>query len=393
MKMDKIWIIIIFAILIALTCLICLTSCTSQNHSKEFVKNTYELTSDFKQIKIATHKTDIIFKPSTDGNASVVCYERSNAEHTVISHNDTLSIEQTDKRSWYQKLFDISLKAPSVTIYLPNSEYTSLLIETDTGNIDIPNDFTFTETINIKGSTGNVKCNASAVETVKIDISTGELVIENASAKKYELEISTGYTNLYRVECESLVSVGSTGDITTDNITATGNIKIERDTGDITVKNMTAKQCELIVTTGRVAISNLTCESLTSIGDTGSMTATGIEAAENISITRSTGDVLLNNATCKDLISVASTGKLTMENVIAADKFSIERTTGDVEFKDCDAEELYIHTSTGRVNGNLLSAKIFITESSTGKIDVPKSTSGGACEITTSTGNIKITIG
>ena len=391
MKMDNIWLVVIISILLTLTLLFCFTSCTPNN--SELIENTYELTNNFEEIHISTDTTNVTFLPSTDGNARVVCYERARAIHTVISDNNTLSIEQTDTRTWYQKLFDISFKTSSVTIYLPNSEYTSLLIETDTGDIDIPDDFTFTETINIKGSTGNVTCNASANETVKIDIDTGKLVMRNASAKKYELDISTGYTNLYRVECENLVSVGSTGDITTDNITATGNIKIERDTGDITIKDMTAQQCELIVTTGRVAISNLTCESLTSIGDTGSMTATGIEAAENISITRSTGDVSLNNATCNNLISVADTGKLTMENVIAADKFSIERTTGDVELIDCDANELYIHTSTGRVNGNLLSDKIFTITSDTGKIDVPKSTSGGACEITTSTGNIKITIG
>ena len=51
-----------------------------------------------------------------------------------------------------------------------------------------------------------------------------------------------------------------------------------------------------------------------------------------------------------------------------------------------------VNTSTGDVNGTLLSEKIFITDTSTGRVSVPKTTSGGKCEITTSTGDINIGI-
>ena len=40
----------------------------------------------------------------------------------------------------------------------------------------------------------------------------------------------------------------------------------------------------------------------------------------------------------------------------------------------------------------LLSPKIFFTETSTGKVQVPRSLSGGECGITTSTGDIKLEI-
>jgi DUF4097 and DUF4098 domain-containing protein YvlB len=63
-----------------------------------------------------------------------------------------------------------------------------------------------------------------------------------------------------------------------------------------------------------------------------------------------------------------------------------------VKFERCDASELYIELDTGDVTGSLLSDKVFIAQSDTGRVNVPKSVTGGRCEITTDTGDIKITV-
>ena len=81
-----------------------------------------------------------------------------------------------------------------------------------------------------------------------------------------------------------------------------------------------------------------------------------------------------------------------MKNVNASGVFSITRSTGDVEFDACDASEIYVKTDTGDVTGTLLSDKIFFAESDTGKVSVPKSVTGGRCEISTDTGRIDITV-
>ena len=95
---------------------------------------------------------------------------------------------------------------------------------------------------------------------------------------------------------------------------------------------------------------------------------------------------------CKNLITRGNTGDVSLENVIATEMFSIERSTGDVRFTDCDAAEICVKTDTGDVTGSFLSDKIFITNTDTGSVNVPKTVIGGKCEITTDTGDIKITI-
>ena len=123
---------------------------------------------------------------------------------------------------------------------------------------------------------------------------------------------------------------------------------------------------------------------------TGDITIAGVTCEDDIVINVSTGKANLTDIKCKSFISDGSTGDFSLKNVIATEKFSIERSTGDVKFDDCDATEIWVKTDTGDVTGNLLSEKIFITQTSTGDVLVPKSTNGGKCEITTSTGDIYI---
>jgi DUF4097 and DUF4098 domain-containing protein YvlB len=58
----------------------------------------------------------------------------------------------------------------------------------------------------------------------------------------------------------------------------------------------------------------------------------------------------------------------------------------------CDAAEIYIKTDTGNVEGRFLSDKVFIAKTDTGLINVPKTITGGRCEITTNTGDICVTL-
>ena len=78
--------------------------------------------------------------------------------------------------------------------------------------------------------------------------------------------------------------------------------------------------------------------------------------------------------------------------MIADEKLSAESTSGGVELDGCDGGAIYIETSSGSVKGTLLSDKIFITDTSSGRVDVPRSSVGGECEIITTSGNIVIKI-
>ncbi len=187
------------------------------------------------------------------------------------------------------------------------------------------------------------------------------------------VDLSTGDVDVgEHVGFESITVSGSTGKVDC-RASASGYIKIDVSTGDVHLSSLSAGSVQIKTSTGKVKTQSVAC-------------------AGDFSVRVSTGDVTMTSVTCKNLISSGSTGDLTMTGVIAAESFSVNRDTGDVRFDGCDASAITVRTDTGRVTGSLLSDKIFITQTDTGRVSVPDSTMGGRCEITTDTGDIRITV-
>lgn len=285
---------------------------TKLNTSK-YETNTHEITESFDDISINTDTADIRFLPAQDGKCKVVCYEMEKVRHEVTVTEGILTVEAVDTRAWYDYI-GISFSTQTVTVYLPAGMYEALLIRSDTGHVELPNDFSF-----------------------------GEL----------DIEVSTGDVNF--------------------NASVTGAVKIKASTGDVTVKGVTAGALDLSTSTGGVTVSEATV-----LGD--------------IKVSTSTGSTSISDTECGSLTSTASTGGIYLSSTVASGSFSLEVGTGSIHFNACDATEIYARAGTGSVTGTLLSEKVFIATSSTGTVDVPRGTSGGVCEITTGTGDIRLSI-
>lgn len=205
----------------------------------------------------------------------------------------------------------------------------------------------------------SVVCREEASAKHAVGVKEGKLTIEVNDTRKWYEHIGINFSfpkitvYLPQKEYGALNVKGSTSGVSLSEELRFKSVDIAVSTGDITLENTSAEDVEISVSTGKTSAVNLNCTSFTSKG--------------------STGDVYL-------------------KNVIATDKLSLKRNTGNITLEKCDAAEITIKNDTGYVKGSLLSEKVFTASASTGKVDVPKTTSGGKCEITTSTGDIKITI-
>lgn len=315
-KRIKIWMIAASA-LILIGCMI--IAGVMMMHNWDFSKlstvpyetNRHTIGEDFRNISIITNVADLVLVPCEGSEPTVVCYEQTKVTHSVAVKDGTLVIEVNDERKWYEYI-GINFYTPRITISIPQGEYGALSVTVNTGDVELPRDFTF-ERMDISTSTGDIDSSASVTEAAKIKTTTGDIRIENLSANALDLSVSTG----------------------------------------------------------DVAARSVTC-------------------AEQIRINVSTGDATLTDVSCQEIRTTGSTGDILLENVMATERFSIERSTGDVIFNQCDAPELFIQTNTGDVIGSLRSDKVFIAQSNTGDVDVPKTVTGGRCEITTNTGDIQI---
>ena len=200
-----------------------------------------------------------------------------------------------------------------------------------------------------------------------------KIYLPQTQYKNLAIEISTGDITIPKHFTFDSVNIsGATGDVDFSASVAT-NLTVEVSTGDITLKNMSADSAKLTTSTGEISLYS-------------------VAIANDLTTQASTGATELKDITCKNFTHNSSNGDIEMDNVILSEKMSITVSTGDVEFEGCDAGEIYIKTTTGDVEGSLLTAKDFHADSNTGDVKVPNTSVGGKCEITCSTGDIKITV-
>lgn len=228
----------------------------SQLGTAKFQSNTYSIGEDFQNISVRTDTADVVFVLSDDNICKVECYEQENMAHRVTAKDGTLDISTDDTRKWYEHITFFSFIAPKITVYLPRAEYAALNIRSDTGDVDIPKDFSF-ESIDVSVSTGDVKCCASAAGKIKIKTSTGDIFAQSISADTLDLTVSTGKTTLTDVNCKNLFSDGSTGDLHLQNVIADEKFSIERSTGDVKLDGCDASEIEIETDTGNVTGSLL----------------------------------------------------------------------------------------------------------------------------------------
>ncbi len=253
--------------------------------------------------------------------------------------------------------------------YEITENYRNITIVTDTADVV----FAPSET-----ATSSVVCYEQKNMVHTVAVRDGTLFIEIVDTRKWYEYIGIAFGSpqitVYMPQGEyGVLSVkSSTGDVTSDAF-SWQEIKINTSTGNIRVENASVEMLDLSVSTGKVTVTDVTCE-----GD--------------VKINVSTGKTSITDVRCKTVISNGNTGDILLQNVIAAEKFSIERSTGDVRFDGCDAADIVVKTDTGDVKGSLLSDKVFIARTDTGRINVPHTTRGGRCEITTDTGNITVNV-
>lgn len=288
---------------------------------------TYSPSGSVQSIQINTEICNVKFFKA-EGALTVHCPEMENFEHIVLIENGTLKISTMDMRQWYD-LIGIHMEDVSISVYLPENQYDSLHIQSDTGDIRIPQDFAF-DAVKLNTDTGDIDFAAEAAETLITETSTGSTKIHGA-APAY-------------LECRS-----SSGDMVLENICISGDIHIQR-------------------STGRITATDVTCRDFICKSNTGNTSLANVLAAGTLQIR-------------------TSTGKVTAENT-RAEAFDIRTSTGDVRLNSCDGELIQIETSTGDVTGSFLTPKWFITDTSTGDVSVPLSREGGECHITTGTGDI-----
>ena len=275
------------------------------------ITNEYKVEA-YNDIKIDISVADLEFKVSEDGQRKVVCEEREKQYHTVEVAGNTLNIKSFDTRKWNERIFNFNFKPLRVTIYAPSETYNNANIISSTGDVTIPNDFSFND--------------------LKIKLSTGEIDINTNCNKAMNLEVSTGDINV-ETKTKNLNVTASTGDISIKNTEIEEKISLETSTGKINLVDVKAQNIDLISHTGNIKLDNTSALKHINInGHTGDINLIDSDA-DTLDIETTTGDVKGTLLTTKIFNAHSSTGKVDVPDTAAGGICKIKTTTGDIVIK------------------------------------------------------------
>lgn len=300
--------------------------------TQQYESVTHEITEEFSSISIQTIESSIEFRVAFDGKCKVECMESEHVTYSVLVQEGTLKITAGDTRQWYHNIGIFNTQRQNMIVYLPMEVYESLQIESNTGTVKVPGELLFGD--------------------VRIKLNTGMLKWEAGVAHSMDVQTDTGFVQIKSVNMD-------------------GALAVETDTGRAELCGVVAHSIRVETKTGKAIVTDAIANS-------------------TLNVKTNTGNAELSGCRAVDAFVETNTGKAMLADVVASGKMDIETETGDVELDGCDAAKIRIETETGDVRGTLLTPKIVYTQTDTGRVEVPHSTTGGICEITTDTGDIRI---
>lgn len=288
--------------------------------------------TDFQSIAINSREHDVTLAKSEDDTCKVVYTTNAGIDCDISVHNGTLTVTCTDTRAWYERI-GIFWGNMGITVYLPQTQYDTLYIQSVSGNIQVVPSFGFASA-KLQSTSGNVGFCSDVNDTLHVQTVSGNIAVYDSAGK-------------------------------TANIHATS--------GDVFCKNISAQKAEIITVSGDLTQENIDFDTL---------------LAKTTS-----GELQLKNASIGTLTLSTTSGDILLSETASTVSTDIATSSGDVRLDRADLTAAKIKTISGDVKGTLTKAMDFYSKTTSGSIRFPESDiAGGSFNVTTTSGDVHITI-
>lgn len=204
-------------------------------------------------------------------------------------------------------------------------------------------------------------------EDLGIDVYLPDAEYERLKVKTVSGDVEIG-KELSFGDAEIVTTSGDVNGI----FSATGRVSVSAVSGDADIGGFDCLETEISTTSGDIEVSGIKCNSFKA--------------------RTTSGEVDISGSECRSLRVNTTSGDADFYDVIVSDTFSAESVSGEITLERCDGGSLWLKTVSGDVEGLLLSEKIFYTDTTSGDVNVPRTASGGKCEIETTSGDIRFQI-
>ena len=231
----------------------------------------------FENLVIDTEDCDVEFAMLSGGaDTRITIFEQAGVAHSVSVGDGTLTIKMMDERKWTDHISVYPVygqwESMKMIVYLPEAEYASLQVRTDTGDISVAELPVFREMM-LRTTTGDITCTGVSGDVLDCMVTTGHITLQSGTPNQVKLHAGTGDLNVTTTACDEIHLKTDTGNVNAKTVKAltftstvnTGDIKLEgiqaqtylqafADTGDITIRNSDAPEVNIETDTGDVIV-------------------------------------------------------------------------------------------------------------------------------------------
>ena len=280
---------IVIGLVIALIGLFLLDFKVDRLEAMELVEKTYPIQGNFSNISILTSDYDVNLLPAEDGVPRLAAKEARRVRHSMAVTDGTLSIQIQDDRGFRDRI-GIFIQSPKLTLYLPESSYETLLIKTTSGDISIPDSFTFTDAA-LKSNSGSIGSAANVTNRLSSEATSGSVTLSNAAVGFVEASANSGSVVLSDITADTLEIETTSGSIHLRDILASCSLSLSSTSGGIRLSKCDAPEIQIKTTSGSVTGQLLTPKHFQVDTNSGTVSVPYAVAAEICRIETTSGSV------------------------------------------------------------------------------------------------------
>ncbi len=237
-----------------------------------------------------------------------------------------------------------------------------------------------------------VRCVESATQKYKVWQNEETLHVERTGRWSFfSVTRKENYVHVYlpEREYESLWVKSSSGGVSVPEDFCFRTAIISASSGGVGFAADVTDELNIQTSSGGVAVAAASPKELFIHASSGGVALAGMQPG-SVTLRLSSGGLRLSDIQCGgDLSAESSSGSIRFTDVIADGTMTLECTSGSIKLEDCDAAELRIQCVSGSVSGHLLTPKVYSASSTSGTVRVPAGSSGGICNVNTTSGSIR----
>lgn len=178
-------------------------------------------------------------------------FEDDQTSFTFKEQGDTLSIQENHQFTFMLFNFDFSAFDQQAEIRLPVGFTGIVEVYSASGRV-VAQDLSTLETLQLKTSSGSIRCATVSAQTIELDSSSGSISCENSKADTLSLKSTSGSVSSKKnTEAGKLSLESSSGSISCENSSA-DNVSLESISGSVSCENSNATTLSLKSTSGSI---------------------------------------------------------------------------------------------------------------------------------------------